>query len=146
MEELIKILLEIAHKLEEMVAQGNSSNIKNRLKKLEEVANDFGKSWSGSWFGYHAYIYYKDFKTPPSGAHFSIEWGLERNMYVPGTVGDWVDYEFETVYGAMLKKACEPETELIEKLANSVEATFKECKSEILSTLITILEKKMMNI
>lgn len=34
------------------------------IKKIIDVANDFGNAWSGSWLGYHSRVYYAEFQTP----------------------------------------------------------------------------------
>ena len=65
------------------------------LDALEKTAKTVGKSWSGSWLGYHSRVYYANFQPPPSGAVFSQEWGfLEGCMFSPG---DWVEYDPEDV-------------------------------------------------
>lgn len=67
----------------------------SELDTLEKVANLVGKTWSGSWLGYHSRVYYANFQPPPSGAVFSQEWGfLEGGLYSPG---DWVEYNVEAV-------------------------------------------------
>ena len=48
---------------------------KKELNKLEETAINVGKSWSGSWLGYHSRVYYRDLQPVPPGARFSKEWG-----------------------------------------------------------------------
>jgi hypothetical protein len=31
------------------------------MKSLQDAADTIGESWSGSWIGYHAYVYYHKF-------------------------------------------------------------------------------------
>jgi hypothetical protein len=52
------------------------------LKALSDAATDLGKSWSGSWFGYHSRVYYKNLVPIPVGAYFSMTDGL-NDMYWP---------------------------------------------------------------
>ena len=73
------------------------------LDRLGKVANNIGKSWSGSWLGYHSKVYYANFQPPPPGAAFSQEWGLQ-SQGMPGvgslgmdTHGDWIEYDFDEV-------------------------------------------------
>ena len=33
----------------------------DELDKIESVGEEFGKSWSGSFLGYHSRVYYKNF-------------------------------------------------------------------------------------
>ena len=74
------------------------------LDLLIEVSNNIGNSWSGSWFGYHSRVYYEDFQTPPSGAAFSQEWGLEE-AFSMGSRGHWREYQFDAVIALIHKKA-----------------------------------------
>ena len=69
-------LFALAEDLAQASAQVNSDNLESPLKDLERAAEDVGSSFSGSWEGYHACVYYAGFKRPPTGAHFSQEWGL----------------------------------------------------------------------
>ena len=69
------------------------------LDALEKAANRIGKSWSGSWLGYHSRVYYANFQPPPSGAVFRQEWGfLEGRRFSPG---DWVEYSPEDVVNSI---------------------------------------------
>ena len=70
-------LFVVATKLAEYSNRIKSKNFSEPLDKLEKVANEVGKAWSGSWLGYHSRVYYEDLKEPPAGARFSQEWGIE---------------------------------------------------------------------
>jgi hypothetical protein len=41
-----------------------------------ENARSLQRAHSGSWFGDHAFTYFGDFKEPPAGASFDVEWGF----------------------------------------------------------------------
>jgi predicted nucleotide-binding protein len=71
---------------------------------LINEAEKVGRSWSGSWLGYHSRVYYKNFQTPPANAHFSTEWGINNPLtsfdsigMLGGSTGDWIEYTFEDV-------------------------------------------------
>ena len=51
------------------------SKIRADAKALTDAARRIETSSSGSNFGYHSELYYRDFETPPSGHRFNIEWG-----------------------------------------------------------------------
>lgn len=58
------------------------------LNAIWERARETAKSASGSWLGYHANMYYKDFRPPPAGVHFDVDSRLQlpplpRNGGVP---------------------------------------------------------------
>jgi hypothetical protein len=69
-------LFTLAERLKNAADGIDASGIAQPLTALEEAANAVGRSFSGSWQGYHSRVYYADLSTPPPGAHFSQEWGL----------------------------------------------------------------------
>lgn len=56
-----------------------TSTIINELNlesdKLMHVCNEVGKSWSGSFVGYHGQLYFQGFGIPKHNERFSGEWG-----------------------------------------------------------------------
>lgn len=61
----------------------------SRLDALEQ-------SHSNSWFGEHSNTYYNDFKAPPAGGSFDVEWGFIRG-YSGSRNRDWRTYSREDV-------------------------------------------------
>ena len=112
------------------------------LQLLNDAANEVAKAWSGSWWGYHARVYYADLKEPPPGARFSQECGLMRGLMFSDTVGDWKEYRFDDVVSAIKEYAGFPDTNEQEKLSSSAEEYFGEAKSQILSLLSVVLDKR----
>ncbi len=47
-----------------------SSDFVKNLDRLRGAAEKVGQSWSGSWEGYQARVYYGGFQQPPPGHHF----------------------------------------------------------------------------
>jgi len=45
------------------------------LNKLLEIIDSIEESWSGSWIGFHANLYYGDFNKPEWHERFNSEWG-----------------------------------------------------------------------
>jgi predicted nucleotide-binding protein len=102
-----------------------------------EAADKFGRASSGSNFGYHSCIYYRDFQPPPPGAHFSSEWGF-IGMF-QGTTGDWVEYNREEVTAAILTDAGSVDLKLFEDQASNIRMaheTAKETTSSIISAYL----------
>lgn len=99
---------------------------------LIEVADNIGKAWSGSWFGYHSRVYYEEFQIPPSGAAFSQEWGLDNAMSM-GSRGHWKEYNFDFVISLIHERAGSPE--INKYLTEGVKAleTLDRVKSSVLS-------------
>ena len=108
-------LFEIAEQLDSIRAKFDLAEVKLPLQKLEDATQKVGKSWSGSWLGYHSRVYYRDFRAPPPGAHFSQEWG-SMHYSIDGTTGDWAEYDYDKVRNAIFEIADNPDLEPIRKL------------------------------
>jgi len=112
------------------------------LDKLITVAEQVGKSWSGSALGYHSRVYYKNLAPVPPGARFSKEWGFEDAWPIEDTVGDWIEYDFDDVVNEIKDKADNPNFENYETLATEAKECFEESKSRLLSMLTIALEQR----
>lgn len=51
------------------------SRIEKSSAAVNNATHQIVSSWSGSWIGYHADLYYRDFAPPPLQNSFSPEWG-----------------------------------------------------------------------
>lgn len=100
-------LLEIADKLDSAASKAAPSEVVDALNAIENAAVTVSKTWSGSWMGYHATVYYDGFKSPPAGAHFSPEWGLMDTVF-DDTKGDWKEFNRDKVIEAIYRKAGVP--------------------------------------
>ena len=102
-----------------------------------------GRSFSGSWQGYHSRVYYAGLSTPPPGAHFSQEWGL-MNTYASslGSHGDWCKFDAEDVKAHIRHSAGAPDLETAHAAAKGVSETYQEAQYEIISILQNELEEK----
>lgn len=102
------------------------------LEALYTAAITIGKSWSGSWLGYHANVYYADFQPPPPGAAFSIEWGFDNALGM-GTRGDWREYNYEYVLQVIREQAGDPNTDQHYAKAGEAKEKFEEARHLVLS-------------
>lgn len=134
-------LFDIADRLEEVRARIQTPAIEEPVRRLEAAADDVGKAWSGSWFGYHSRVYYRDLKPPPPGAQFSPEWGMQET-FSPGTVGEWAQYDFDDVQRAIYAAAGDPNLEQAKELAQSARDTFEDCREEVSSLIITAVQER----
>ncbi len=48
---------------------------KDDIRNLSDVIKRIEESWSGSWIGFHASLYYRDYKKPTWDESFNSEWG-----------------------------------------------------------------------
>ena len=139
MSELHEELLEIADKLETQSSKAEDPDFKAPLDRLEDAANTLGKAWSRSWLGYQATVYYGNLQTPPSGAHFSQEWGLMDRFGINGTTGDWQEFRAEDLEEGIRKLAGNPDLDIARRLSKEAAGAFEDLKSDMLSLLTTAL-------
>ena len=110
--------------------------VKKPVSDLEKAAHEIGRSFSGSWQGYHSRVYYAEFSPPPPGHHFSQEWGLMDNR----SHGDWREYDNEDVENHIRQIAGVPSLEDAHAAADSASEIFDSAKAEIISIFQTELE------
>jgi hypothetical protein len=140
-------LLEIADRLEDLSQQATAAEVKEPLERLEEAATSLGKVWSGSYLGYHARIYYKDLKSPPPGAHFSPEWGMEDSYPIVATTGDGVEYNPDEIERMICERARNPDLGTAQRVAANAESSFQSSKPDVLSILtITFRNKRTLSL
>jgi predicted nucleotide-binding protein len=133
-------LLQIAKTLKSLALAGEASSVAEPLEAIKASATDIGRSSSGSWLGYHSRVYYANFASPPPGANFSQEWGIQDKTYSSmGSRGDWRQYDPIDVK-ARIRKAS-GSVDLADAMTASQRAAefFASAKLEILS----ILENEM---
>ncbi len=82
-------LFVLAESLKKAASGSADDAVDKPVSALEQAARNVGRSFSGSWQGYHSHVYYAGFATPPPGAHFSQEWGLMDTLGSLGSHGDW---------------------------------------------------------
>ncbi|KPF73032.1 hypothetical protein IP68_17125 [Blastomonas sp. AAP25] len=107
------------------------------LKALDDVATEIGRSFSGSWLGYHAYVYYAGLTPPPPGAHFSQEWGLMSMS--PGRLGSngkWIEQDPREIIATIRAKAGDPDLTDLNREASEADEIFKSATAEMRSILL----------
>ncbi|MCP4614303.1 MAG: hypothetical protein GY845_36925 [Planctomycetes bacterium] len=110
-------LFAVARRLSKYNNRLEDADFSDNLIKLEDAANSIGKSWSGSWIGYHARVYYREFQEPPADDHFSQEWG--------GTdPASWVECRYDDVIDSIKRLAGNPDITSQEKESQEVGQEF----------------------
>ena len=97
------------------------------LDALEKAAKTIGKSWSGSWIGYHSRAYYVGFQPPPDGAVF-----LQDRVHIAARGGNWKEYDFHEVVQFIHQKAGNLSADLPAVCKEATEA-FEQAKVSALS-------------
>ena len=113
--QLVEELRSIADRLSAVAEPGNNPENKDLFSRIWDVAEEFGRSWSGSNLGYHAWVYYADFQPPPPGAVWSREWGkLTGPFSGGGSQGDWRQFNPDDVLALIYERAGNPDLNEIE--------------------------------
>lgn len=136
--DLASELRDVAVMLATVASEGESGEIAGPVKSLMEICTRYGNAWSNSWIGYHSRIYYRDFQTPPPGAHFDSEWG---NMQVSGnqTRGDWREFQYDEVVNAIEVAGGQPDLRPAEEYAKSARRSLDDCRPTVVSVLTAAL-------
>jgi predicted nucleotide-binding protein len=134
-------LLTIAERLDQARAYIDLPEVKEVLRRIDEVAEQVGKSWSGSWLGYHSRVYYAGLRPPPPGSHFNPEWGLMRPAGGQIT-NHWAEFDFDAIVNTILQSAGRPDLAPLQKLAKAAEDIVDDSRHETLSVLSTSEEHK----
>ncbi|MEH2421206.1 MAG: TIR domain-containing protein [Nostoc sp.] len=124
-----------------ITAQFESFDVAESIKVLQEAANEAGKSWSGSWLGYHSRIYYDQLQPVPPGARFSQEWGF-LDRYSNDNIGEWREYGFDYVYNALKSTSTSLSLEQLEKLANHIDEAIPDLREELISIIFSCLANR----
>ena len=54
-------LVRISDRLDQLAERGKEAAIQDPLERLKKAAEEIGETWSRSWVGYHANVYYAEF-------------------------------------------------------------------------------------
>lgn len=135
-------LLQVADALEEFPRSYQIARFTEYARALKEASETAGRAFSGSWHGYQANVYYAGLQRPPPGAHFSAEWGLkDMSLSRLGTRGDWQEYDPEDLKAHIRALAGDPDLSEAREFVAEVRAMITKSRSEILSILVTALER-----
>ena len=94
-------------------------------RAVREAGHQVSDSWSGSCFGYHSGLYYRNFEKPPFEDRFSVEWGC-----LDGVPDGWRDRTAEEVK-AEIERLSRASIEELEKVNADVIRQAKALRDEI---------------
>ncbi|WP_419914621.1 TIR domain-containing protein [Hoeflea sp.] len=130
-------LLAIADRLEHLPEFAVLTEYEEALAALDSSAAEAERAFSGSWQGYHAYVYYDDLKPPPPGAHFSQEWGMMPTIGSQGSTGKWCEYDADELTRKLRAKAGNPDLDEVNLAATAAAKKFEEASASIESIILT---------
>ena len=134
-------LRELADVLEQLSTRGNEDEILSPIEALKNSGEEIERASSGSWLGYQANVYYRNFQQPPPGAHFSKEWGLQPPEFDTGTAGGWVEYAPEDIKAVIHQRAKNPDLEPARAFEVEARNIFQKSRRTIASILEIELEE-----
>jgi hypothetical protein len=140
MSDLSAELRTIYEELASMTQVFDNPEILKPLELLEDSANEIGKTWGHSWFGYQSRVYYAGLEPPPPGAHFSSEWGLEYATGM-GSTGEWEEFSSDLVEARIRKRAGDPDLSQAFEASNKVRLLFEQKRDDVVSILRTAKDK-----
>lgn len=111
---------------------------KNELDALQSIVGELEPTWSKSWIGFHADLYFKDFKKPPTWEYeFDSEWGS-----INGIHDYWVKKDYNEVTEYVLQRSGGISLENIRKSIDEAIIELKEIQSQISTDLVIIENNK----
>jgi len=139
--ELHSEFLSIADRLDKQVGETEASPVRQDALRLKDAADKIGRSFSDSWHGDHAYVYYANFETPPPGAHFSSEWGLIYMSYSSlGSKENWHQFDPEEIKNLIRQIAGVAHKKFADEYLKLNLHVFEAAKSELKSLSATATE------
>jgi hypothetical protein len=109
--------------------RGAVSQLRKDVQALKDAARTVEQSFSGSDFGYHSELYYRNFEKPPLGRQFNVEWGGVNGPQAgwEQKTADEVKARIETLSGVRVDK--------VEKDSADLVSSAKELGGELLIAL-----------
>lgn len=127
-------LIELADKFDELRAKIDAPEIQASIKRVDDAVQELIYSHSGSWLGTQSLVYYDGLNPIPAGAHFNVEWGLQRST------GTWICCSFDDIQKLLKKVAGKPTFDQIKAVGRSVKPLLENEKEELISVLTTCVE------
>jgi len=129
-------------------ARQKIQEIKDQCEKLSDAGIKVSESWSGSYAGYHAELYYADFDRPPLQHQFDPEWGGINGIpdgwrtRTPDEVKERIEYlagvkveQVEKKTGELLESAKTLQRDLVIELSGLGDAKDFEREKELFKQL-----------
>ena len=136
MADLLAELAQIAQQMDELANQARTIGLLKTLNSLGNTAFEIGHSWSGSWIGYQANVYYRSFQPPEKDAYFDKVRGLDRQWERENrTSGNWREYDREEVVREIEHRAGNPDMRPALNLRAQARTIFQREKMTLLSIM-----------
>jgi len=127
-------LLEARKALIEFAERYDANPASSSLNGIYEQARELGKSASGSWLGYQANVYYKNFSAPPAGEHFDIQHGT-GGSYFSEPDSDWIEHTDQEVSNLLIDPPGKEALAVADKLSERGRLLLSRTKMDVSSVL-----------
>lgn len=131
--------LEIVSSCRSISEEIDSGPLHDVIQRINEAVRLIGRASSRSWIGYQANVYYRGFRNPPPGDHFSSEWGFQDAFSNP-TSDNWIEVSYEDVEEAVNELAGNPDLMPLKTRSAEAERAFRTYQSELIALLTVALE------
>jgi predicted nucleotide-binding protein len=138
MDDVLDDLVRAARRCERAALAFDAEGVKSTAMRVLDAVADVEKSWSGGWFGYHAFAYIQGFRPKTPRDHFDTFSGDSAFNETVG--GPWVQYDREHVRSLILHRANVTNLDLIDTVAKEADTVFTEVKAELLPTIDALLD------
>lgn len=111
------------------------------IKNSDKLKKNFERctrSFSGSWLGYHANVYYRNLDIPEPGNHFSPETGLADDFLGNPLPENWIEYSPEFISNTMLDGVDTNYESLFTQASNKAQQALEE-NYETIRTILDAL-------
>lgn len=128
----------IARRCDRVAKQFDEDPLDSMIRRLNDAAQEVGRSSSQSWLGYQSTIYLRGFKPAEGGECFDSEWG-EIDGIANQTYGEWAYTQYQEVKAEIQRRAGVPDLTLIEDATEAAEQVFNRSRSELLPLLDALI-------
>lgn len=115
--------------------------IQHNYDILKRNMSRVASSFSNSWLGYHANIYYKGFGAPDTGDSFNTEWGF-MSPYGRRATSGWNEVTYEQVQSEVMKSVDSNYESAVDLLSDAAMGVFDKAHSNLSILLAVLLESK----
>lgn len=134
-------ILNVISTAEDMVQLNQSTYFKQNADKINQNLKRVSSAFSDSWLGYHANVYYQDFKVPIPGDRFSPEWGL-MSLYGSRGTGNWSEMTYDQVKSVVMADVDKDYEERLNEISQAAKAAFFEAHGSLKLLLAVLIENK----
>lgn len=135
----IERYIEIAKECRSISDEIEEGPLHGLIQRVNDGIRVVGRASTRSWLGYQAHVYYRGFRVPSPGDHFSTEWGL-TSAYSNPTSDNWIEVSYEAVTEEILRIAGNPDLHALRERSAEVIKKFRPHQSELVALLSVTLD------